>query len=71
MSFESYYWKKKLKKDVAFILKQTKINMSELNENESFGYYKNPCSHRDVEMNFITAFERIVVASDLLKKVLK
>ena len=34
MSFESYYWKKKLKKDVAFILKQTKINMSELNENE-------------------------------------
>jgi len=33
----------------------------------AFGYYKNPCSHRDVEMNFITAFDRIVVASDLLK----
>lgn len=33
----------------------------------AFGYYKNPCSHRDVDMNFISAFERIVVASDLLK----
>lgn len=33
----------------------------------AFGYYKNPCSHRDVEMDFITAFDRIVVASDLLK----
>ena len=33
----------------------------------AFGYYKNPCSHRDVEMDFISAFERIVVASDLLK----
>ena len=33
----------------------------------AFGFYKNPCSHRDVEMDFITAFDRIVVASDLLK----
>lgn len=33
----------------------------------AFGYYKNPCSHRDVEMDFMTAFDRIVVASDLLK----
>jgi uncharacterized protein (TIGR02391 family) len=33
----------------------------------AFGYYKNPCSHRDVDMDFISAFERIVVASDLLK----
>ena len=32
----------------------------------AFGYYKNPCSHRDVEMDFISAFNRIVVASDLL-----
>ncbi len=31
------------------------------------GYYKNPCSHRDVDMDFQTAFDRIVVASDLLK----
>jgi len=33
----------------------------------AFGFYKNPCSHRDVEMDFISAFDRIVVASDLLK----
>lgn len=33
----------------------------------AFGYYKNPCSHRDIEINFISAFDRIVVASDLLK----
>lgn len=33
----------------------------------AFGYYKNPCSHRDVELDFISAFDRIVVASDLLK----
>ena len=33
----------------------------------AFGYYKNPCSHRDVDMDFLSAFERIVVASDLLK----
>jgi uncharacterized protein (TIGR02391 family) len=33
----------------------------------AFGYYKNPCSHRDIELNFISTFERIVVASNLLK----
>ena len=33
----------------------------------AFGFYKNPCSHRDVEMDHISAFDRIVVASDLLK----
>ena len=33
----------------------------------AFGYYKNPCSHRDVELDFVSAFDRIVVASDLLK----
>ncbi|MFV8347864.1 TIGR02391 family protein [Flavobacterium sp. ZB4P13] len=33
----------------------------------AFGYYKNPCSHRDVELDFISSFDRIVVASDLLK----
>jgi uncharacterized protein (TIGR02391 family) len=35
----------------------------------AFGFYKNPCSHRDVELDFISAFDRIVVASDLLKAV--
>lgn len=33
----------------------------------AFGYYKNPCSHRDVELDFNLTFDRIVVASDLLK----
>ncbi|MCG6191529.1 TIGR02391 family protein [Maribellus maritimus] len=33
----------------------------------AFGYYKNPCSHRDVKMDFVSAFDRIVVASDILK----
>lgn len=33
----------------------------------AFGYYKNPCSHRDVELDYISSFDRIVVASDLLK----
>lgn len=35
----------------------------------AFGFYKNSCSHRDVELDFVDAFERIVVASDLLKKI--
>lgn len=35
----------------------------------AFGYYKNPCSHRDVELDFVSTFERIVVASDLLKTI--
>ena len=33
----------------------------------AFGYYKNPCSHRDVMLDFISTFDRIAVASDLLK----
>ncbi|GAF72345.1 unnamed protein product [marine sediment metagenome] len=37
----------------------------------AFGYYKNPCSHRDIDMDFISAFDRIVVASDLLKVIEK
>lgn len=35
----------------------------------AFGFYKNPCSHRDVELDFSLAFDRIVVASDLLKAI--
>jgi len=35
----------------------------------AFGFYKNPCSHRDMELDFLSAFDRIVVASDLLKAV--
>jgi hypothetical protein len=34
-----------------------------------YGLYKNPCSHREVEMEFLDAFERIVVASNILKMV--
>lgn len=37
----------------------------------AFGFYKNPCSHRDVELDFVSTFDRIVVASDLLKAVSK
>lgn len=33
----------------------------------AFGFYKNPCSHRDVTLDFISTFDRIAVASDLLK----
>ncbi|HSW63857.1 MAG TPA: TIGR02391 family protein [Dissulfurispiraceae bacterium] len=33
----------------------------------AFGYYRNPCSHRDIDMDFLSAFARVVVASDLLK----
>ncbi len=33
----------------------------------AFGYYKNPCSHRDVKLDFVSTFDKIVVASDLLK----
>lgn len=35
----------------------------------AFGYYKKPYPHRNIELNFIEAFERIVIASDLLKKI--
>ncbi|MCF6269913.1 MAG: TIGR02391 family protein [Melioribacteraceae bacterium] len=37
----------------------------------AFGFYKNPCSSRDIEIDFISAFDRIVVASDLLKVIEK
>jgi len=33
----------------------------------AYGLYKNPCSHRDVKMGFYEAFEKIVVASNILK----
>jgi len=33
----------------------------------AFGYYKNPYSHMDVKMDSISAFDRIVAESDLLK----
>ena len=33
----------------------------------SYAYYKNPGSHRDIDLDYISAFERIVVASDILK----
>ena len=33
----------------------------------AFSYYRNPSSHRDVNLDFIAAFDKIVVASDLLK----
>jgi len=32
----------------------------------AYGYYRNPCSHRDVAVDYLSAFVRIVVASDLL-----
>lgn len=35
----------------------------------AFGYYKKSYPHRNIELNFIEAFERIVIASDLLKKI--
>lgn len=36
----------------------------------AFGLYRNPSVHRDVEMSWKVAFERLVVASDILKLVL-
>jgi len=33
----------------------------------AFGFYKNPCSHSDSELNSTSVFDKIVVASDLLK----
>jgi uncharacterized protein (TIGR02391 family) len=35
----------------------------------AFGFYKNPSSHRHVDLDKVSAIERIVVASDLLKKI--
>lgn len=36
----------------------------------AFGLYRNPCTHREVDMSWEVAFERLVVASDILKLVL-
>jgi hypothetical protein len=33
----------------------------------AYGLYKNPCSHRDVKMDFFEAFERVITASNILK----
>jgi len=33
----------------------------------AYALYKNPCSHKDVKMDFYDAFERIVVASKIMK----
>ena len=33
----------------------------------AYAFYKNPCSHKHVEMDFYEAFERIVVASKIMK----
>jgi hypothetical protein len=33
------------------------------------GLYKNPCSHRHVEMDYHEAFERLNLASHLMKQV--
>jgi len=33
----------------------------------AFRYYKNPCSHRNVKLNFVSTFERVVVVCDLFK----
>lgn len=35
----------------------------------AIGFYKNPCSHRDVEINFIQGFETLMIASHLMKYV--
>lgn len=35
----------------------------------AFSFYRNSSSHRDIDLDFISAFDRIVVASDLLKAV--
>lgn len=35
----------------------------------AFSFYRNPSSHRDINMDFISAFDKIVVASDLIKTI--
>lgn len=35
----------------------------------AFSYYRNSSTHRDIELDFVSAFDRIVVASDLLKAI--
>jgi len=37
----------------------------------AYALFKNPCSHRDVQMDFFDAFEKIIVASQILKLVEK
>ena len=35
----------------------------------AFSFYRNSSSHRDVELDFVSAFDRIAVASDLIKAI--
>jgi len=35
----------------------------------AFSFYRNSSSHRDIELDFVSAFDRIAVASDLLKAI--
>ncbi|TXR51410.1 TIGR02391 family protein [Reinekea thalattae] len=35
----------------------------------AFSFYRNSSTHRDIELDFVTAFDRIAVASDLLKTI--
>ncbi len=35
----------------------------------AFSYYRNSSAHRDVELDFVSAFDRIAVASDLIKAI--
>lgn len=35
----------------------------------AFSYYRNSSTHRDIELDFVSAFDRIAVASDLLKTI--
>lgn len=37
----------------------------------AFSFYRNPSSHRDIDLDFFAAFKKIVVASDLLTEVEK
>ena len=35
----------------------------------AFSFYRNSSSHRDIELDFVSAFDKIAVASDLLKAI--
>jgi len=35
----------------------------------AFSFYRNSSSHRDIELDFVSSFDRIAVASDLLKAI--
>ncbi|WP_028470050.1 TIGR02391 family protein [Neptunomonas japonica] len=35
----------------------------------AFSFYRNSSAHRDIELDFVSAFDRIAVASDLLKAI--